>query len=227
MNLLKQQIIRQFGRHVNEYREHATMQKRAAESLAKRLLSLSTEIPRAPVLEIGCGTGAVTRHLLEICSSNPIVISDLCPIMLSDCRQQFLETKTDASFQVMDGEEIIHPNAYGLIISGMTFQWFFNLEKTIENLYGSLKAGGFLLFSFMEAETFPEWKEACRQADVPFTGHLLPSVASVSAILNRLASDFQLDREAIPLQLCRPLAIFSSPQIFGLQPFKFAAPPDH
>ena len=71
-----------FGARANDYERHADLQRSIADRLA--LLLPPLDAPR--VLELGCGTGLLSRHLLAQYPDGNFVFTDLAKTMLEQCR---------------------------------------------------------------------------------------------------------------------------------------------
>ena len=81
MTLSRNQIVAEtFAAHVGEYERSARLQAQSAEKLAGHL----PELDDAKILEIGCGTGFLTQHLLERYPDADFLITDLAPEMVAE-----------------------------------------------------------------------------------------------------------------------------------------------
>jgi len=150
----KQAIAARFGARAAVYDQHAGLQ----QDIAARLAGLLPSAPAgARVLEVGCGTGFLTRHLLERYRDASFLISDIAPEMVRECERRFPGT---ARFRVMDGEAPDHEGPFDLIASSMTVQWFADPAGGVRRLAGLLAPGGTLIYSALGADAFPEWRAA-------------------------------------------------------------------
>jgi len=144
-----------FSAAADGYEQAATAQDWAAEQI------LSFLPPPAAAfrgLEIGCGTGLLTRRLLAYCPAD-WTITDLSPHMLDKAR-----CCGPATYACLDGERdpLPHP-PYDLIVSNLAFQWFDDLPTAIQHLRAALRPGGQLIFSTMGQNSFAEWRTAHQQ----------------------------------------------------------------
>lgn len=145
------------------YARFATVQRRLAADLAQRVVDLNlTENPA--ILEIGCGTGFLTRELLDRGVTGSWLITDKAPKMVERCREA-VGAASNRRFSVLDGEYgvVEHSGRYDLICSSMAMQWFDDLGSAVRCLIGALKPGGHLVFNTLAAGTFAEWHEAHRK----------------------------------------------------------------
>lgn len=150
-------IAKAFAARVRGYERNASLQAQIAEKLARLLPELET--PK--ILELGCGTGFLTRHLLERYPHGDFLITDLAPEMVAECRRRMEGAgKRSCVFAVMDGEAAESGEKFDLIALSMTLQWFADPLTGLQRLKGLLKPGGQLLFATTAPGSFPEWRGA-------------------------------------------------------------------
>ncbi len=161
----KRFIEKSFGDKAGSYDGAAQLQKRVADTLANFLPDLSA--PR--VLEIGCGTGLFTKHLLAAYPKAELCITDISPEMLDVCRAKF-EGLGNISFGILDGNALgEHDQKYDLIVSAMNLQWLSNPLQGLINMQACLKddGGGQVLYSTIGAQTFQEWRASLQALNAP------------------------------------------------------------
>lgn len=152
-------IAAAFGR-ADGYAAQADAQARAATLLAGRIAErpIGAE-PR--ILELGCGTGFLTRALADRIGGARWTISDLAPAMVERARATL---EIEADWRVIDGEAVDPAlGTFDLIASSMAFQWFADLPGAVARLGERLAPGGLLAFSTMAAGSFPEWAGALKR----------------------------------------------------------------
>lgn len=174
----REQIVEAFSRSAGHYAQFAGIQELAANQLIKSLNPWIDLVPRGPILEIGCGTGFVTKGLLYLFPHREIIVSDISQTMLDRCRLN-LESEhllnDRVTFRLLDGEQLEEVERYALIVSGFTLQWYHDPMFGLYRMIDSLLPEGLLLVSFPGDRSFPEWKRYCEQLDVPYTGNRLPN----------------------------------------------------
>lgn len=156
----KTSVAATFGAASDTYEASADVQRNVAKQLTKRILKLS--LPRAPrILEIGCGTGFLTRNLRTAIPHAQWTITDISPQMLAQCRAG-MNSARGISFRVMDGEKPeFQPNeCFDLICSSLAFQWFENFSDALTRLAASLAPGGHIAFATLAEDSFREWRRA-------------------------------------------------------------------
>ncbi len=203
-NLDKQKIADNFGHAAAAYHAQATLQKQSAAHLLNLAEPWLTHLPDGSILEVGCGTGFITQHLIQRFAGRSLIITDLSAAMLEFCQthvQVSLSQRSLLSFQQLDGEllttipsqdvsqDVKSQNAsqdaksqdarskYALIISGFAIQWFKQPVETIHRWLNLLQPGGVLVVSVPTRDSFPEWRHACQVLNLPYTAHPLPQAA--------------------------------------------------
>lgn len=158
----KEAVIERFSRQALNYERHARLQK----NIALKLAASFPELERPDVLEIGCGTGLLTKHLLSSYSSGHFLISDLSKAMLNQC-EKVCGRQHNIQYVVMDGEKTGLEKRFDLIATSMTVQWFDTPQKSLAQLRSRLKPGGHLLFSTVGPNLFPQWRSILQELGLP------------------------------------------------------------
>ena len=157
----KRRIAASFGTAVTRYDSAALVQRSVAERLARRVAALP--LPDRPrVLEIGCGTGFLTRALSARVRGAKWVVTDISPAMIARCRET-LEGDRNMLFLCMDGEQPAVQGGFDLICSSLAFQWFDDLGGSLRRLIDLLRPGGHLAFATLAHESLREWCRAHAQ----------------------------------------------------------------
>ena len=157
-------IAEAFATRAGDYEQNASLQCEIAGKLARLL----PELERPKVLEIGCGTGFLTRHLFERYPHGDFLITDIAPEMLDVCHTRIdAANERQCRFAVMDGEASDCGTGFDLIASSMTLQWFAKPIEGLRRLQGLLKPGGHLLFATTGRDSFPEWRGALDACGLP------------------------------------------------------------
>lgn len=143
-----------------DYDRHALVQKEAAQRLAARIANL--HLPPLPrILEIGCGTGHLTKALLDQGIGGEWLVTDLSRKMIERCRSRIGE-RPWLRYAVVDGEQALPHFAgqFDLICSNLAVQWFEDFEVSLGRILSWLAPGGHCLFTTLGADTFAEWRDA-------------------------------------------------------------------
>jgi malonyl-CoA O-methyltransferase len=163
MTETRDQIRDAFSAAAPAYDKAAQAQARAARLLGDAIGTL----PRtARVLELGCGTGLLTRRLLDMAGALAHVLAtDISPAMLEQMRRYLSDRRLDS--MLLDAESDHLPaGPFDLVTSSLAAQWFADLPGTIKRLRALLAPGGRLAIATLGADTFKEWNAAHAQMGV-------------------------------------------------------------
>lgn len=147
----KNLIQKRFSRKLKTYDENARIQKQMAEKLIS-LLSEKTVYEN--ILEIGCGTGLLTKIVSGKLDYNRYVANDI----VSGCSEFIALIDSKIEFIGGDIEKLISnsESKFDLIISNAAIQWIENFEDFVKKLVSMLSPKGILLFSTFGKENFRE-----------------------------------------------------------------------
>ena len=132
-------IINSFSKYARSYDRHALLQK----SMAERLASFLPDKPPPEILELGCGTGLFTRHLLTM-DIVKLTLNDISPVMIDTLKSSLVIPK-NTQF-IIGNAERMPLGKTDLICANAVFQWF--------------QDNGTILFSTFGPETLMEFREA-------------------------------------------------------------------
>lgn len=173
---------KRFSASAARYDELAHVQRDVAERLIR---DLAADRPER-VLDIGCGTGFLTRCLADLWPEAWVEGVDFAPGMIDQARDR-VDRQGRPVFTVADatGYEGTPPHMpYDLIVSASSLQWMPPLGRTFAHLAALLRRGGRFTFAVMLDQTLGELR-AAEAAVVPGIPKAvpLPSSAEVHAAL--------------------------------------------
>ncbi|MBS1953488.1 MAG: methyltransferase domain-containing protein [Cyanobacteria bacterium SZAS-4] len=171
--LIKEAINKSFSQQASMYDAHAKVQVSSAQALADFLRTDADKIPQGPILELGCGTGIFTMHLLDLFPERVLTVSDVSQSMLARCQLLLSPVRERILFSLIDAEEVAEKEI-ALIAASFSLQWVTDFYATIGRLLETLKPDGQLVFSIPIAGSFSEWREQCSRTGVPFSANTLP-----------------------------------------------------
>lgn len=133
------------------YDSHAIVQKDMAEKLTDYVFAACGE-HYPSVLEIGCGTGFLTRHVVMDLKIKKLLINDISPEVIG-----YVEKIAPyCNFLIGDMENITFDTKFDIIVSNATFQWAEDLETMIKRFYNILKPDGVLAFTTFGERNFEQ-----------------------------------------------------------------------
>lgn len=158
-------IARSFGASAVGYERHADLQRSVADRLA--LLLPPLEAPR--VLELGCGTGFLSRHLLAQYPDGNFVLTDLAQAMLEQCRLNIgVHARGRARFTQMDiSKPDVGLGTFDLIATSMALHWLDDPVASLDKLRSLLAPHGVLLFAALGPDSFTEWRNVLEAEGLP------------------------------------------------------------
>ena len=146
----KELIHDRFAKNLKSYDENAKIQKRMAE----RLITFVQKKKTKKILEIGCGTGFLTKIISEKIDFENYLALDI----VEECEKYIEKINPNIKFISEDIEDFIKNNTekFDLIISNASLQWVEDFERVIISLKNSLNTDGELVFSTFGTENFRE-----------------------------------------------------------------------
>jgi len=152
-----------FERASASYEAAADLQARVAAELLERL-ELLRFAPKV-VLDLGCGTGRVTRELKRRYPRARVIALDLAAGMLREARRY---QRPWRRFERVCGDALRLPlrdQSVDLIFSNLMLQWCEPLGAACAEVRRVLTSGGFFAFSTFGPDTLCELRSAWAQAD--------------------------------------------------------------
>lgn len=145
----KSLVKARFARAIRTYGEGAVVQRRMAHELAGMVLRHAGASRFERLLEVGSGSGLLTRELLGSCSVGSYWANDIVPES-RHCLEALFREHPDTRFTFLEGDvESIEalPAGLDLVVSNATLQWLEGLELFFARIARSLRPGGLFCFS--------------------------------------------------------------------------------
>lgn len=174
------QIAKRFAQAGQSYDEHAIVQKK----IAHRLMQLITEYDdvdpnhhqnnnQKRIFEIGCGSGNLTKLLIENYSFKILYLNDLYPEVKKhfnthqfeneQANDQKMHEYDPIEWRIGDAERIEFPQQLNLIVSSSAMQWMHDLESLFKKSNQALLNHGLLCFSTFGEHNLKEIKVLTQQ----------------------------------------------------------------
>lgn len=144
-------IQQAFDKAANTYDEYADLQYHAGQTLISHLPSYN----HPHIVDLGCGTGAITRTLAAACQFKSLHAIDTSIMSLAIARDRLNTpnvTVNNMNFDV----SLPHTHGFDLAFANMSLHWSLNFERLLKRIDDHLATGGLLAFSIPLAETFKE-----------------------------------------------------------------------
>lgn len=148
-----------------DYDQHAKIQQQVCHHLLNNIALTQ----QRSVLEIGAGTGQMTRLLAANIQSHHWVINELCAerkaVLQSILPKANILIGDAESIQLFTDPNLMNPNLieHSLIVSANTVQWFDNPLNFIKQSAKYLQAGGQLVFNTFTPDNFLQIKRLTGQ----------------------------------------------------------------
>lgn len=181
-------ISKRFSAAAETYDRHARPQL----ALAQSVISMIPETYPEQILELGAGTGQLTRLLTERFPDVLIDALDLAEKMVAHSQVKFRRF-SQINWLVGDAQTWCGTDPYPLIVSSAALHWTTDLKSTCENIFQNLESGGTFALGMMLKGTLKELHEL-RNEIAPAKSPLitLPTYEETKTCLQ--AAGFTLER---------------------------------
>lgn len=155
----KHRLATHFNLALTTYNQQALAQQAINQYLIDLLLNYLPTCSLENILEIGCGTGDLSQHLLKHYKAQQWTFNDLnqsCVEYIDKLMTQYIGS--NYQFVAGDAEQLDLSGSYDLIASASTVQWFSDLSLFINNVADSLRPGAWFLCSSFAPGNLPEIK---------------------------------------------------------------------
>ncbi len=126
-------VITTFDRVSGEYKEKATLQRRAAG----RLYDLLELHGGESILDVGCGPGHITSWLAGL-TGGRVVGTDVSEGMINEARSLY----PDMEFRCISAEDLDYSGEFDVVFCNSALQWFSDVPKAMRAMFKSLESPG-------------------------------------------------------------------------------------
>jgi len=180
-------VVGRFSRAAATYDVLADIQKAVAARLIESIRAFPA--PRT-ILEVGCGSGQLTKFLLETWPDASIDAIDASSAMVSETGRALGRPRRLALFTA-EAMTFSGRGAYDMVISSSSLHWMCPLPGVIRHLAGLVIPGGCFAHAVMLAGTLGELRAArlrvapqkVPRREVPVAGEVLRSVADAGLVV--------------------------------------------
>ena len=163
----KKQVRESFNRAANNYDNVAILQCEVGTRLIERLELIKLQPQR--ILDVGSGTGTITRLLSTQYKKSEIISLDLAAAMLQQARNKQSTLQRwfgKQRYLCGDADQLpLADNSVDMIFSNLAIQWCSDLDLTFNEFRRVLKPDGLLLFTSFGPDTLKELRDAWRSVD--------------------------------------------------------------
>ncbi len=158
----KNKVRQSFASAAKSYDGLAALQRKVGLELLNDLSGISAH---KCIVDIGCGTGFLTKELLKNLSITNIIAVDIALSMVEHTKDK-LAGYDNISYLCADAEFLpLQENSVEKIISNLALQWCTNLADVFDGFNNVLKQQGQLCFSTFGPTTLQELKQAWAVVD--------------------------------------------------------------
>lgn len=206
ISVRKQTIARHFAQ-ASDYEQHANIQ----QQVCQLLLASIAHHRQDSVLEIGAGTGQMTRLLAAHLQSKHWIINELSDRQSPSLQSLLPSAHPSAKIAMGDAEIIDLGDTHSLIISANAVQWFDEPLSFIQQSAHRLQAGGQLLFNTFTPNNFLQIKALTGQ------GLAYPTIEAWRLALDNAGfEEIQLSTQRFELPFARPYDVLKHMKLTGV-----------
>lgn len=204
-NVDKNLIIKRFNKSSSTYEKNAIVQKIMAKKLISKLIELKGK-SFGNILELGCGTGLLTRDIVSSLDFKSLFVNDIVEESVN--RTAVLSSRITKLYG--DCESLNFPNNLDLLISNATLQWLNHLSLFVDKVSLETKKGGIFAFTTFEKDNLYQIKT--------ITGESLNycSKADTEKILGRSFRIIYASNETIDLEFNSSYEILKHLKLSGV-----------
>ncbi|MEZ5453700.1 MAG: malonyl-ACP O-methyltransferase BioC [Thiothrix sp.] len=152
-----------FERDANTYDANAVLQREVGSRLLERLDLIKMQ--PATVLDLGCGTGAVSEHLLKRYKKARIIGVDLALNMAQKTCQRGGWFRKPRAVCADAARLPFQPHCADMLVSNLMLQWCNDLPAVFSEFAQALKPEGLLMFSTFGPDTLKELRASWGRVD--------------------------------------------------------------
>lgn len=179
----KNAIASNFSAAAQTYSEYAQVQQATAVHLAK-LISKYISENCTTIADLGCGTGFLTRQLIDNFPQAQLYCIDIASKMLQECKQILAPlNRLNDQYINADIQSLTLPQPVSLAASNYALQWT-DRDEALKNIFRNLCEKGFCALAVPVCGSFAELHSAYKTA----TGNELKAYPSINDYCSSFAA---------------------------------------
>ena len=199
-----------FARGASCYARDARLQQAVAWRLARHCRSLP--LPEGPVVDLGAGSGNLSRALS---AQRP----GIKPLLVDNCPELLAEAAVPAGrCRRWDLNAGLPPEAHGaaLLLSSFALHWLQAPEQQVRHWCEQLRPGGWLALAVPLEGSFASWHQAAERAEVACSALPLPQEEELLAALPPSCQLHQHQRLRFSCRYRTPMAFLAELKRHGV-----------
>ncbi len=146
-----------FSKFASTYDHYSEIQQYAFQRLEQKLDEVD-RLRAHRILDVGCGTGALTGGLLEKFPNAKGVGLDIAPQMIALAKRNHSSERLQFLHQALEGYAPEQP--FDLVVSNAAFQWIPQLKEQFEAIKKIMAPNGSVIVTLFTRETYSELRKA-------------------------------------------------------------------
>lgn len=193
-------VTERFSSAMEWYNDNAVVQRHVAGRLTELWNEWSPIESAQRILEIGAGSGLLTRAYAPMAAGAEITLRDLAP----------LPDSLPGRHETCDAETAIRrdaPGSFDAIVSASTLQWFNSPATFTRHCLNVLREGGTLAFATYAADNFPELREFVTPPPGSMSAEAWRAVFDNAGVRAKIITDSHTLTFSSPAELLRHLRL--------------------
>ena len=193
-------VTERFSSAMEWYNDNAVVQRHVAGRLTELWNGWSPIESARRILEIGAGSGLLTRTYAPMAAGAEITLRDLAP----------LPDSLPGHHETCDAETAIRrdaPGSFDAIVSASTLQWFNSPATFTHHCLNVLREGGTLAFATYAADNFPELREFVTPPPGSMSAEAWRAVFDNAGVRAKIITDSHTLTFSSPAELLRHLRL--------------------
>ena len=162
-----EKVKHNFNNAAENYLVNSNIQRHFAKKIVYFIKGLPFQ--KGEWIDLGSGPGLLADEIEKEFSTKNITRIDFSKKMLL----QNKESSKKILWNLNSSLPVSIKNC-SLIASNFCIHWLDNPEKIIRHWFSKLRSGGYLIISYPTSNSFPEWKQTCKETNIEYSGLTFP-----------------------------------------------------